>query len=180
MFSHLSLWYNSLIRIDGHPVFYKEWQLKGIRKVKHLKDCNNNFLTLPEVKTKYNLNVKPLAYYGIVSALNTLRKKCNLNSLPNNDPEHESLLTKLVKSSNASRFVYNKLITMKSSAPSQSQQKWLNDCNVRSNDNYQWDAAYLLASKCTKNVRHAYRISIQTPAQTNSNKRLSGKNWYKR
>ena len=43
---------------------------------------------------------------------------------------------------------------MKSSAPSQSQQKWLNDCKVRSNDNYQWDAAYLLASKCTKNVRH--------------------------
>ena len=43
---------------------------------------------------------------------------------------------------------------MKGSAPSQSQKKSLNDCNAISNDNYQWDAAYLLASNRTKSVRH--------------------------
>ena len=39
------LWYNSLIRIDNRPIFYKEWFIKGITKVKHLKDDSNNFLS---------------------------------------------------------------------------------------------------------------------------------------
>ena len=33
-FLELSLWHNSLIRINDRPIFYKEWYKKGIKKVK--------------------------------------------------------------------------------------------------------------------------------------------------
>ena len=46
-FFRSSLWYNSLIRIENKPVFYKEWHTKGVTKVKHLMDDNGNFLSLP-------------------------------------------------------------------------------------------------------------------------------------
>ena len=55
------LWYNSLFRIKNRPVFYKDWFNKGIRKVKDLKDSNNNFLSLTEFQSKYNLPTCPLS-----------------------------------------------------------------------------------------------------------------------
>ena len=42
---------------------------------------------------------------------------------------------------------------MQSSAPLKSQQKWLEDCNGKNNENFQWNAAYRLASKCTKSTK---------------------------
>ena len=36
-FTEQSLWYNSLIRINDSPIFFKEWYRKGITKVKHLR-----------------------------------------------------------------------------------------------------------------------------------------------
>jgi len=38
------LWYNSLIRVENRPVFFKEWFLKGITKVEHLMDDSGKFL----------------------------------------------------------------------------------------------------------------------------------------
>lgn len=37
------LWYNSLIRIDDKPVFYKDWFFKGITKVENLMDEFSKF-----------------------------------------------------------------------------------------------------------------------------------------
>ena len=42
---------------------------------------------------------------------------------------------------------------MQSSAPLKSQQKWLEDCNGINIENFQWSAAYRLASKCTKSTK---------------------------
>ena len=42
-FLEQSIWHNSLIRIGVGPIVYKEWYLKGITKVKHLTDEDNNF-----------------------------------------------------------------------------------------------------------------------------------------
>ena len=71
-FLNQSLWYNSLIRIGNHPVFYPEWHRKGITKVKHLKDDSNNFLSLFEFQARYRLKVCPLKYCGLLSALKSL------------------------------------------------------------------------------------------------------------
>ena len=62
------LWYNSLIRIENKPVFYKDWHLKGVTKVKHLMYDSGNFLSLPAFQNKCNLKVRPLAFYGLISS----------------------------------------------------------------------------------------------------------------
>ena len=152
-FLEQSIWHNSLIRIGVGPIFYKEWYLKGITKVKHLKDEDNNFYTLSDFQNKYSLNVRPLAYYGVVSALKHLWKTCNPNNKTNLTSENECFSGKFLKSQEASRLVYNKIVTMQSSAPLKSQQKWLEDCNGINNENFQWNAAYRLASKCTKSTK---------------------------
>ena len=54
------LWYNSLLRVENRPVFYKDWFLKGITKVEHLMDDSGKFLSLTTFQTIHDLTVRPL------------------------------------------------------------------------------------------------------------------------
>ena len=69
------LWYNSHIKIGNRPVFFKDWSLKGITEVKHILNDSFEFLSLTAFQDKYNLQVPPLSYYGIISATNSLRRQ---------------------------------------------------------------------------------------------------------
>ena len=53
-FLEQNLWFKSLVRINNAPIYYREWECRGIRKIKHLKGNNNNFLTLQELQNKYD------------------------------------------------------------------------------------------------------------------------------
>ena len=48
--------------------------------------------------------------------------------------------------------MYDKLITKKSAAPTTSQQKWIQDCNLGQNE-IKWGATYQLAHKITKSTK---------------------------
>ena len=115
------LWHNSLVRIDNYPIFYREWFDRGVTKVKHLKDASNNFLSLAEMRRKYNLNICPLKYYGLLSTLKSLRNTYKNNYTNNCD--YESFVAKLTKCQSANRLVYTKLISAKCTHPSHNQQK---------------------------------------------------------
>ena len=69
------LWQNSLIRIQNKPAFYKDWLVKGITQVKHLMDESSNFFSLTAFQIKYNLQVEPLTFFGLISAVNRLRRQ---------------------------------------------------------------------------------------------------------
>ena len=69
------LWQNSLIRIQNKPVFCKDWHVKSIMQVKHLMDESSNFLSLAAFQIKYNLQVRPLTFFGLISAVNRLRRQ---------------------------------------------------------------------------------------------------------
>ena len=60
--------------------------------------------------------------------------------------------TKLIKAKKASRMAYDKLITEKSTAPTVSQQKWIEDFNLDQNK-ITWRTAYQLAHKITKSTK---------------------------
>ena len=147
-----SLWHNSLIRINNHPIFYREWFQKGVLQVKHLKDGSNYFLSLTDLQNKYSLNACPLGYCGLLSALkrlwNTVKNKCTLSNA-----KYESFLARLLKSNRASPIVYTKLISKKSISPTQNQQKWIKDCNLNSHECINWRETNLLTSKCAKSTR---------------------------
>ena len=55
VFSTLPLWHNSLIRIGNKPVFYEDWYLKGITKVKHLYGYSADLLSWTDFQNNYNL-----------------------------------------------------------------------------------------------------------------------------
>ena len=95
-FLEQTLWYNSLIRIDNCPVFYREWFDRGVTKVKHLKDEHNKFLSLAELQQKYSLKVCLLKYFGLVSALKSLWTTCKTNCIKNCD-NYETFVVRLTE-----------------------------------------------------------------------------------
>ena len=101
------LWYNSHIKIGNRPVFFKDWSLKGITEVKHILNDSFEFLSLTAFQDKYNLQVPPLSYYGIISATNSLRRQ----SERTND-SYDSFLSKFLKNSKPSRLIYKKLVSI--------------------------------------------------------------------
>ena len=128
------LWYNSLIRIENKPVFYKDWHFKGVTKVKHLMDDSGNFLSLPAFQN--NPKVRPLAFYGLISAIKLLKRHIPQNKRP--PLKYEGFLSKFLENSRPSRPVYKKLVSKKSELPISSQQNWLEDINNTIN----WKTAY--------------------------------------
>ena len=100
------LWYNSLIRVENIPVFYKDWFLKGITKVEHLVDDSGKFLSLTSFQTIHDLTVRPLTFLGIISSIKFLQRYIPQNTRIS--IKHESFLTKFQKSKKPSRLVYKK------------------------------------------------------------------------
>ena len=49
--------------------FFKEWFEISISKVKHVQTGNDNFLTLKDFASKHDLRVRPLSFYGLLSAV---------------------------------------------------------------------------------------------------------------
>jgi len=82
----LPLWQNSLIRIHNTPVLYTDWLLKGIKQVKHLMDDSHNFMSLESFHNKYELHIKPLSLYGIISAVKLLQRQ-----IPKTRLKHERI-----------------------------------------------------------------------------------------
>ena len=93
-----------------------------------------------------------MVYCGIISALKKLCNTFNQGDHINEGNRYESYSTKLIKAQKASKLVYDKLITKKSAAPTTSQQKWIQDCNLAQNE-ITWGATYQLAHKITKSTK---------------------------
>ena len=108
------LWYNSLIRVENRPVFYKEWFLKGITKVEHLMDDSGKFLSLATFQTIYNMTVPPLTFLGIISSIKLLQRYIPHTRIL---IEQERFLTKFLKSKKPRRIVYKKLVSEKGESP---------------------------------------------------------------
>ena len=100
------------------------------------------FLSLTAFQNKYNLRVPPLSFYGIISAINSLRKKSERTKA-----SYESFFLKFLENSKSSRMVYKKLVSKKSERPTPSQEKW-NKVNLTPRQ-----SIYALAYKCTKSSK---------------------------
>ena len=117
--------------------------------MKHLqKPGSSNSLSLNDFQLKYSLNVSPLKYYGIISAVKTLRKEVDDHD---NSQEYKPFCTKLLETK--SSLVYKILTRIKGEVPKNSQMKWLLTCNYSRNENLDWSSAYLLTSRCTRSTK---------------------------
>ena len=146
------LWHNSLIKIANKTVFFQNWFTKGITRVKHLLGPDNNFLLLNDFRCKYEIDPRPLSFYGLISAVKALRIDSNFQDLQNTNHEKEPLTTRILEVNKATTLIYKILIGNKSLTPESCQKKWLEDCGLPIDGNINWAAAYLLAKKCTKST----------------------------
>ena len=78
----LPIWHNSLIRIDNKPVFSQPWYSKGIRKVADLLKDRNAFLSLHELKDRFDVKTNFLTLLGLSSSLNSLEKDVRTTNVP--------------------------------------------------------------------------------------------------
>ena len=113
----------------------------------------NSFLSLNALASKYDIKPPPLGFYGLVSAVKSLRKTVTeADEIRNQNPE--TLCDKIMKSQRPGPLIYKKFIKANSLTPTNSQNKWLQDCNYLEEENtFNWKLAYLLAPSCTKSTK---------------------------
>ena len=141
-FLSLPLSQNSLIRINNAPVFCNNWLTKGITKVKHLMDENSlNFFSLDHFQNRYNIRVKPLMFFGIVSAVKSLQRQ-----IPRTHQQYESPFNTFLKSQKSSRIVYKQLIANKSEKPISCIDKWHKDIRSSTDKNVDWRNVFQAAN----------------------------------
>ena len=91
---------NSLIRIQNKPVFCKDWLVKGIMQVKQLMDESSNFFSIAAFQINYNLQVRPLTFFGLISAVNRLRRQNTTTQF-----KYEKRFSKFLMNQRPSKFI---------------------------------------------------------------------------
>ena len=107
--------------------------------MKHLLGPDNNFLSLNNFRCKYEIDSHPLSFYGLISAVKSLRIDSNFLRFFLRFTEHQprkgAINTRILEVKKATTLIYKKLISSKSLTPEWSQKKWLEDCGLPINDN---------------------------------------------
>ena len=99
--------------MNNAPVFYNDWLNKGITKVKHPMDENSlNFISLDHFQNRYDIRVKPLMFFGIVSAVKSLQLQ-----IPRRHQQYEGPINTFLKSQKSSRIVCKQLMANKGEKP---------------------------------------------------------------
>ena len=150
-FLSMSIYHNSLIRIDQRPVFFKSRYLKGIEQITQTMKDRDIFLSFHEFKERYDVQTNFLTFHSVISALKS-PKANNTNSLLaiDGNADFESFLSKFLKSHQANKIVYVKLVSLKQQFHFRSQQKWSADCELESHETLDWQSIYGLSLRCTK------------------------------
>ena len=104
-------------------------------------------MSLESFQNKYELHVKPLSLFGIISAVKLLQRQ-----IPKTQLKHESLLDTFLKSPKSSRIVYQKLISDKGERPLSCQEKWHKDISS-TNETVDWRKVYQTSTACTRSSK---------------------------
>ena len=106
--------------LDGKPVFNRDWFLKGITEIRHLMDNSDKFLSPSSFESRYDVQLRPLNFFGIIAAARCLRRQ-NTDSPSSN---YCSFFSNFLRSAKPSKLIYNKLVLSESKQPLRSQGKW--------------------------------------------------------
>ena len=138
-----------------------------------MKD-SHNFLSFDEFINTHKIQVKPLKYFGLVSALR-YHYNAHFPKETGDTITPDSFLHTILKSDKGNRLVYKKLLSTKSTSPVKSQLRWNNSFPSDENWTPDWKAAYGLAAKCTKSTK---LVNFQVSSPYPTHKRFSNQNWY--
>ena len=129
---------------------------KGILYVKQLTNENGHFHTLEELANLYGVNVNFLTYFSIIHAIPTVYK----DKLKDDQPKAISVLDSVIKKEKMSKFIYNDLISKKSSFPTKARAYYASIFNIELQDDtfmICFEAMYC-STKNTKLLDFQFRI----------------------
>jgi len=144
-----SLWHNSLIRVGNKPIYYRSWSVKGVKKVGHLMNDVNSFLSFSDFTELYNINTNFLTFQGMLSAVKALQKSSEAN-FNNCNTAYESVFDTFQKSTKPNRLTYKIFKSKKQKNPVEVQRKWVTKCMPETPDDIDWKAVYKTPFLCTK------------------------------
>ena len=87
------------------------------------RGSNADLPYLNDFRCKYQIDPRPLSFYGLVSAVKSLRSDFNFQDLHNANYEYEPLTAKILEVKKATTLIYKNLISNKSLTPESSQKK---------------------------------------------------------
>ena len=122
-------------------------------QVKHLMDESSNFFPLAAFQNKYNLQVKPLTFFGLISEVYLLRRQ-NIKS----QSKYEKRFLKFLMSQRPSKFIYQEIVLKSCKRPISCQEKWCKDINLLSKETINWKVAY----QTPFNAQGAVNLSFST------------------
>ena len=108
---------------------------------------SSNFFSFAAFQIKYNLQVRPLTFFGLISAVNRLRWQ-NTKTQSKNEKRFPNLL-----SQRPSKFIYQETVSKKCERPISCQEKWCKDINLPPKDIINWKVAYETSFQCTKSSK---------------------------
>ena len=113
-FSNIPIWYNSFVRIDNKPIYYKNWHKAGINFQNDLLDENFHFLTFDAFKEKFSVKTNFLQYQSVVSAVSKMKSICACTQAVTNTVND---LNGLLASTDFCKLAYKMLIKQIASIP---------------------------------------------------------------
>ena len=144
-FGEIPIWYNSLIRIDNKPIYYRNLSSAGIYFVNDLLEEDSQFLTFDTFKEKFAIKTYFLQYHGVICAISNTKRKNHCLQMKGAKTDTKSLLS----SEAFCKLAYKSFVTQTASIPCKSQEKWLTDCNVCDFHTIDWGKSYTLVFLCT-------------------------------
>ena len=142
------IWYNSCIRIQQKPIFYKQWYENGILTIADVLDDQGSFLDFDGFCRKYpNVKTNFLTYLSVLQAVpKEWIRECTGSAV--NLDVNQYWLNKINMGRSPSKLLYWKLLENVVSMECKVRSKWMEDLHRDIDDDY-WESCFKQIYSCT-------------------------------
>jgi hypothetical protein len=152
------IWNNSYIKVDKKTVYYENWKQKGITHVKDLLNNKGDIMTRQEVTANTDIQLTPLQYEMLISAIPTKWKKLlKSNRTTNNDHNVKTECTIIINKTTRqikdikTKDIYWHLLMKMTKRPT-SENKWKEKTDLDLTEE-EWATIYTLNQQLTRDTQ---------------------------
>ena len=85
------IWNNKDMKTDNNTIFFRTWFSRGVSTIENFLDHNLDFITDEEFKSRYQIKINFLTYYGVINAIpNEYKKSIKQTNAQQEQPTQQS------------------------------------------------------------------------------------------
>ena len=85
------IWNNKDMKTDNNTIFFRTWFSRGVSTRENFLDHNLDFITHEELKTRHQIKINFLTYYGVINAIpNEYKKSIKQTNAQQEQPTQQS------------------------------------------------------------------------------------------